>query len=154
MVSIRDAQKKDTKAMITLIRELADYEKMPDEVAITESDLERDCFGNNPLFRCLVAEKGESIVGLAIYYLKYSTWKGKCVYLEDLVVTDSSRGEGIGAMLFEAVAKYASEIDAAKLMWQVLDWNEPAINFYKKYDASLATEWVDAELNRTQLSNI
>lgn len=150
-IEIRKAKKSDMPGALALIKELAEYERAPQEVIVTVSDLERDGFGEHPLFYCFVAEKENKVIGIALYYIKYSTWKGPCVFLEDIIVTQSERRNGIGKMLFEEVMKAAKERGAKRMEWQVLDWNEPAIKFYKKYNPQILTEWLNYRLTDDQL---
>jgi GNAT superfamily N-acetyltransferase len=150
-IMIRLADKKDVPAMLSLIQELALYEKAPSEVENTVEKMEEDGFGKNPVFKAFVAEVGGEVAGLAIFYIAYSTWKGKSVYLDDLVVTENYRRYGIGKKLFDAVGAFAKSIDANQLRWHVLDWNEPAINFYKKYNASLDPQWITCKFTREQI---
>ena len=145
-VRICKAEKSDMGAVLALIRELADYERAPEEVLVTVEDLERDGFGTQPRFHCFVAERGSKIVGLALYYIKYSTWKGPCVFLEDIIVTQSERRSGIGKLLFEKVIATTKEMGARNMSWQVLDWNEPAIRFYEKYKPLVLKEWLNYRL--------
>ncbi len=132
--------------MLELIQELADYEKAPDEVENTVELMEEEGFGEHPIFGFLVAVRGEEIIGTAIYYTKYSTWKGKKFYLEDLVVTESERGTGVGKALFEECLRLTKEGGFYSMMWQVLDWNEPAIKFYERYGSEFSREWIDCQL--------
>lgn len=148
---IRKAEKTDLPQMLSLIRELAEYEKGLHEVENTVDKMEADGFGTNPVFGSFVAEEADNIVGIAIYYYRYSTWKGKCLFLEDLVVSQSQRGKGIGKKLFDATVNHAREQDCKLLNWQVLDWNEPAINFYKKLDAHFDGEWINCKLTTDQM---
>jgi len=150
-ISIRKGVKSDLPHVLQLIQELAIYEKAEGEVIITVEELEKDGFGPQPLFHFFVAESDHKIVGLALYYIKYSTWKGKCVFLEDLIVTEKYRKYGIGKKLFNEVIKAAKELRAERMEWQVLDWNEPAINFYKTYDTHFAPEWVNCKLVGEQI---
>lgn len=155
---IRKVRKKDLPSVLALIRELAAYEKAPKEVKVTVKELERDGFGKDKLYSCFVAtsppaplprERGErenKIVGMALFYIKYSTWKGKCIYLDDIIVTQSMRGKGIGKKLFAEVIAVAKKMKARKLEWQVLNWNEPAISFYKKYSTVFDNEWINCKL--------
>jgi GNAT superfamily N-acetyltransferase len=145
-LQIRKAEKTDMKAVLGLIQELADYERAPDEVVVTISQLEQDGFGEHPLFYCYVAEREKKILGIALYYIKYSTWKGPCVFLEDIIVTQSERRSGIGKMLFEKVIATSKEMGAKRMEWQVLDWNEPAIKFYEKYQPQILKEWLSYRL--------
>lgn len=145
-IVVRKGRKEDLPAILGLIRELAEYEKASHEVVNTVEDMERDGFGPTPVFSSLVAEADGRIAGAAVYFIKYSTWKGKGVYLDDIVVTAPLRGKGIGSLLFEAVMEDARAVGARQLHWQVLDWNEPAIRFYKKYNASLDDEWINCKL--------
>jgi len=142
-ISIRQAKVTDCKSLMDLITELAIYEKAGDEVEITAAHLEKDGFGEVPQFYVIVAEKNSEIIGMALYYYKYSTWKGSCLYLEDLVVKEEFRKEGVGGRLFEQVISVAKQKKVKRMEWQVLDWNEPAIKFYKKYGAELDSEWLN-----------
>ena len=137
--------------MFNLIMELALYEKAPQEVTVTLDELVADGFGDNPIYGLFVAEQGNVIVGIALYYEKFSTWKGRSLFLEDIIVTESKRGNGIGHALFQSVIAVAKERNSARMEWQVLDWNEPAINFYKKYNANLDAEWLNGKLTREQI---
>ncbi|MEN9331288.1 MAG: hypothetical protein RLZZ94_378 [Bacteroidota bacterium] len=150
--TVRFAKEEDIPFVHALIQELAAYEKAPQEVTNTVEDMLRDGFGAQPVFRCQVAETDGKITGMAIYFVKYSTWKGKGVYLDDIVVTESMRRLGIGKLLFDAVMKDAKAIGAKQLHWQVLDWNSPAIEFYKKYNADLDGEWINCKLTEQQLA--
>ncbi len=144
--NIRKASKNDLPEVLKLVKELAIYENASEEVTIKLEDLEKDGFGENPLFWIILAENSEGIIGMSFYFIRYSTWKGKCLYLEDLVVKEEYRGKKIGDALFEATLKTAKEMNAKQMNWQVLDWNEPAINFYKKFDAELDEEWINGKL--------
>ena len=144
--NIRKASKNDLPEVLKLVKELAIYENASEEVTIKLEDLEKDGFGENPLFWIILAENSEGIIGMSFYFIRYSTWKGKCLYLEDLVVKEEYRGKKIGEALFEATLKTAKEMNAKQMNWQVLDWNEPAINFYKKFDAELDEEWINGKL--------
>ncbi len=150
-VEIRKGKKEDLKEVLSLIKELAIYEKASAEVELTISELEKDGFGERPLFSFFVAEVNLEVVGLALFYIKYSTWKGKCIYLEDLIVSQTHRRRGIGKLLFDAVAQNAHKFGAKRMEWQVLDWNHPAIEFYKKHYASLDDEWINCRLTEEQL---
>lgn len=152
-VSIRKGIPADLPQVLHLIRELAIYEKAPGEVTVTVKELETDGFGKNPVFYFFVAEMDKKIVGIALYYLKYSTWKGKCIFLEDLIVTEAHRKSGIGKKLFNEVVKTAKEMKAARMEWQVLEWNEPAIGFYKTFDTNFDAEWVNCKLTTDQIQN-
>lgn len=153
-VNIRNGQPTDIPALLSLIKELALYEKAPNEVVVTEEILLNDGFGTDPIFKFFVAELNAQVVGIALYYIKYSTWKGRCVFLEDIVVKDSYRGMGIGNKLFNAVALEAKKLKVHRLEWQVLDWNEPAINFYKKWNANFDSEWINCKLTFEQLQRL
>jgi len=130
--TIRSAHKNDMKQVFNLINELAIFEKEPDEVELTVSDLENDGFGEFPLFHCFVAEANGNIEGLALVYNRYSTWKGKALHLEDLIVSEKMRGSGIGSKLLDEVVKYGYQLGVKRINWEVLDWNTPAIDFYLK----------------------
>ena len=152
--TVRKGTKEDMPAVHALISELAHYEKAPHEVTNTVEDMLRDGFGESPVFHCLVAEVGGKIVGMAIYFIKYSTWKGKGVYLDDIVVTESCRGKGIGHALFNRLAHESLLLGAKQLHWQVLDWNEPAIRFYQKYSTTLDSEWINCKLDAEGMKRI
>lgn len=143
---IRKAKATDMPRVLELIKELAIYEHAEEQVENTVEQLTEDAFGAHPTFECIVAEKENQVVGFAAFYTSYSTWKGNCLYLEDLLVTERLRRTGIGKLLFDEVLRIAKERKAARFEWQVLDWNEPAINFYKKYNADLDPEWINGKL--------
>ncbi len=150
-VSIRPGEKEDIEPALKLIKELAHYERAPDEVITTVEQMTRDGFGPSPIFGFFVAERAGRIVGISLYYWRYSTWKGKRLYLEDIIVTESERRRGAGKLLFDRTMKLAVDEGCTGMMWQVLEWNEPAINFYKKYGAKLDNEWTNCSLERDQL---
>ena len=147
-MNIRAGEKPDLPRVLELIQELAVYEKAEDKVENTVAQMEIDGFGPNPIYGFFVAENEDKhIVGISIYYFRYSTWKGKRLYLEDIVVTESERGKRIGKFLFDRTIKKAREEKCSGMMWQVLDWNEPAINFYKKYyKANLDGDWYNCSI--------
>lgn len=146
-VKIRNAQKRDMAAVLGLIRELAIFEKAPDAVIVTEKDLMKDGFGKKPLFKAFVAELSKEVVGMALVYTGYSTWKGKLVYLDDLIVKNEHRNKGIGKLLLDEVICYAAKEGARILKWQVLRWNKNAIRFYKRYENIIFDdEWVDCKM--------
>ena len=151
MIQIRKGTIDDLPQVLQLIQELAEYEKAPNEVTNTLEDMQRDGFGERPIFEFFVAETAEAIVGIALYYTAYSTWKGRTIYLEDLVVTERLRRSGIGKKLFDVVAEEAKHLGAKRFRWQVLDWNEPAIAFYKKIGADLDGEWVNCTMTEQQI---
>ena len=151
---IRKGEEKDIPAVLELIRELALFEKAPQEVTNTETDMKADGFSDNPAFMMQVAETDQKVVGMAIYFIKYSTWKGKGVYLDDIVVNEKFRRLGIGKLLLNAVIVHSHELGAKQLHWQVLDWNESAIEFYKRYNASFDNEWINCKLNEYQLEQL
>jgi len=146
-VNIREGIAEDLPQVLKLVKELAEYEKALHEVNNSVDKMEEDGFGEHPVFGFFVAEKGATIVGIALYYYRYSTWKGKRIYLEDIVVTQSERGSGIGKQLFDATIRKGKETNCTGMMWQVLDWNEPAINFYKKYGARFDNGWLNCHLD-------
>src|ERR1700676_655514 len=145
-ITIRKARPSDCLRMMELIRELAIFEKAPDEVTVTMEHFVETGFGKNPVWQALVAfesgDKREKILGISLYYMRYSTWKGLKLYLEDLIVTKEFRGLGIGKKLFERTVQEARSLGVSGMMWQVLDWNEPAIEFYKKLGAEMHSEVV------------
>lgn len=146
-ILIRRAIKQDCVRLLELIQELANYEKAPDEVTVTLAHFEESGFGANPIWWAFVAEVQGVVVGMALYYVRYSTWKGQRMYLEDILVTEEMRGKKIGSLLFDALIQEAKEKKFKGMNWQVLDWNEPAINFYKKYNATFDPEWVNCSIN-------
>ena len=150
-VIIRKGNKSDVPAVFNLMMELAIFEKGEHLVTNTMEQMTEDGFGKNPVYGLLVAETENKIVGMAIYFIKYSTWKGKGIFLEDLIVTEKFRKHGIGKKLFEAVIAEAKKMNAKTMHWQVLDWNAPAIDFYKKYNCTFENEWVDCKLTAAQL---
>ncbi|MEX1201887.1 MAG: GNAT family N-acetyltransferase [Ferruginibacter sp.] len=145
--TIRAAIKEDCKFMMELIHELALYEKAPDEVTVSFEHFVESGFGHNPVWWAFVAVQQGKVVGFALYYIRYSTWKGQRLYLEDLLVTEALRGKGIGRLLFERLIAECKEKKYSGMVWQVLDWNEPALNFYKKYHANLDGEWINGSIS-------
>lgn len=152
-VIIREGLKTDLPAVLRLVNELAVFEKAPDAVTNTLAEMEEDGFGGNPIFGLFVAEENGAILGMALYFTKYSTWKGKGIYLDDLIVTESQRGKGIGKKLLDKVIEVAKQTGAKQLHWQVLDWNTPAIEFYKKLKVSIEAEWLDCKMTEEQVNN-
>ncbi|MGL2987463.1 N-acetyltransferase family protein [Flavobacterium sp. RSSA_27] len=138
---LRKGTASDMKGVLALIKELAVFEKEPEAVVITEEDLIRDGFGENPLFSVFVAEKEKEIVGIALYYYRYSTWKGKTIHLEDLVVKESMRGTGLGSALYSAIIEQGKIDGVRRIEWNVLDWNTPAISFYENSGAKVLEDW-------------
>lgn len=145
-IIIRAAVRQDCSAMLELVRELAEYERAPHEVSVTLEHFEESGFGDMPVWWAFVAEADSVVVGFALYYIRYSTWKGQRMYLEDILVTESWRGKGIGTLLMDALVDRAKEKKYSGITWQVLDWNEPAINFYRKYNADFDAEWLNAAI--------
>lgn len=150
-VIIRKGLPADVEATLTLVKELAAYENAPNEVEVTIKEMTNWGFGTDHIFDFYVAETNNTIIGIAIYYFKYSTWKGKCLFLEDIIVTESQRGNGIGKLLFNKIIEVAKESKVRRMEWQVLDWNKTAIDFYKKYDATLDGEWINCKLTNHDL---
>ena len=146
-ITIRRAVREDCHRLMELVQELADYEKAPQEVTVSPKHFEESGFGKNPVWWAFVAEADGVIHGFALYYIRYSTWKGQAMYLEDLLVTNAMRGQGIGKLLFERLFQEAKEKGFNRVAWQVLDWNEPAINFYKKYNASFDGGWINCAVD-------
>ncbi len=139
--TIRPALENDVPQIMELIHELALFEKAPEEVINTAEQMKKDGFGTNPLFKCLVAETSAGIIGFALYYYRYSTWKGKCLYLEDFYIKEDFRNFGVGKLLFDTIIETAKHDNCKRINWQVLDWNEPAIKFYEKYNSGFDKEW-------------
>ena len=152
-ITIRQSQKEDMPKVLEFIQELATYEKAPDEMVNTVEDLEKNGFGDNKVFDCIVAEVENIVVGFALYYTGYSTWKGRTLYLEDFLVSEDYRGKGIGKLLFNQVILEAKKRNVKRMDWQVIDWNEPAINFYNKYNARLDGEWINGRLFEEDIRN-
>jgi GNAT superfamily N-acetyltransferase len=152
-ITIRKGIKADLPQVYGLIQELAAYEKAPQEVTNTLADMEADGFGPQPVFEFLVAEAENKIIGICLYYMAYSTWKGKMLFLEDLVVTEAYRRYGVGKKLFDGFARRAYELGAKRLKWQVLEWNEPAITFYKKLNCNLDAEWINCNMTEEQIAD-
>lgn len=146
-ITVRRAVKDDCPRLLELILELAVFEKAPEAVTVSLEHFEQSGFGDKPVFWAFVAETNGSVEGFALYYIRYSTWKGQRMYLEDLIVTEKLRGRGIGTILFDRLIEEAKEKKFAGIVWQVLDWNEPAINFYKKYGTAFDGEWLNCSLS-------
>ena len=150
--TLRRGVENDLPQVLGLIQELAEYEKAPEAVTNTLAAMQRDGFGPQPIFGFFVLEdEAAKIIGLALYYTAYSTWKGRMLYLEDLVVTETARRGGLGRLLFDAVVAEARATGAVRMKWQVLDWNEPAIGFYKKLGAEIESDWLNGNLDEAQL---
>ena len=146
-IVIQKAVKEDCEAIMQLVHELAVYEKAPDEVTVTMEHFVESGFGEKPVWEAFVAKENDVVKGFALYYIRYSTWKGQRMYLEDLLVTEEMRGKGIGKLLFEKLVEQCKIKKYSGLVWQVLDWNEPAINFYKKFDrVQFDGEWVNCSM--------
>ncbi len=146
-IRIRPAELPDCPRILELVQELADYEKASSEVTVSLEHFSESGFGADPVWWGFVAEDQGKIVAFALYYIRFSTWKGQTMYLEDILVTEEMRGKGIGKLLFEALIAEARKKGFRRICWQVLDWNEPAINFYKKYNASFDGEWINCAIN-------
>ncbi|WP_067031522.1 GNAT family N-acetyltransferase [Allomuricauda sp. CP2A] len=150
---IRDARKEDMAQVLALVQELADFEKEPDAVVLSKEDLERDGFGEQKQFHCFVAEVGDEIVGIALVYPRYSTWKGPVIHLEDLIVAEQMRGSGLGTALLDEVIKYGHKLGVRRICWEVLDWNEPAIEFYQKKGAKVLRDWDVVQMDERGIQN-
>lgn len=151
--NIRFAKQSDMPKVLELIKELAVFEKEPDAVIVTEKDLIEHGFGKNPLFTCFVAESEQEIVAIALIYFRFSTWKGKTVHLEDLIVKQEFRGQGLGTLLLDEVIKYGYSQGVQRICWEVLDWNTNAINFYEKQGAKILKDWYLAQLEGDAIKN-
>lgn len=153
-MNIRKATAEDMPRVLELIQELAEYEKEPDAVDITVDDLIRDGFSSPPLFNVLIAEHNNETIGMALYYNRYSTWKGKTIHLEDLIVSKNSRGTGAGMALYKEIMKIAKEQKVKRVEWVVLNWNEPAINFYNKTGATVLKDWYTVQIDEKGINNL
>ncbi len=149
--TIRQAKVEDSSAILSLINELAVFEKEPESVNLNVSDIEQFGFGENPLFQCLVAEVENKVIGMALYYQRFSTWKGPTYHLEDLIVTEASKGKGFGTQLYVAFIEKAYESGVERIEWNVLDWNAPAIGFYEKSGATLLNDWSTVQMHKAEM---
>ena len=150
---IRKGTPTDMPTVLNLIKELAIFEKEPNAVVITVDDLLRDGFGESPLFHTFVAEVDNQIIGTALYYYRYSTWKGRTIHLEDLIVKEDKRGSGAGFALYSEVIRQGKRDNVRRIEWNVLDWNTPAIEFYEKSGARILNDWLVAQMDETAISN-
>ena len=153
-IVIRKGEKKDLTSVLSLIKELANYENALQEVHITLEELEKDGFGTTPYYSFLVAEHKNNIIGLSFYFIRYSTWKGKFLFLEDFIIKNIYRNQGIGSLLFKETIKICKKLECNGMMWQVLDWNTPAIKFYKKHNAKISSKWLNGILTKEQINQI
>lgn len=145
-IQIRKARIDDCPRLLELIKELAEYEKAPNEVTVSMDEFEAAGFGPDAVWEAYVADVDGRIEGMALYYIRYSTWKGRRLYLEDIIVTEKQRGKGLGKLLFDKVLEISKEKGYSGMVWQVLDWNEPAIKFYKNYGAAIEDGWLNASV--------
>ena len=152
-VKLRPAIIADMPSVLSLIQELAHFEKEPEAVILTVEDLEEDGFGREPKFQCIVAQKEELIIGMALFYPRYSTWKGPTLHLEDLIVTQSERGTGVGKALYAAFFEYAVKVQVERAEWVVLDWNTHAVEFYKKSGARVLEDWRTVQVDRSSMEH-
>lgn len=152
-LAIRLATKSDMPEVLNLIKELAHFEREPDEVELTVEELEKDGFGVNSEFTCFVAEVNNKIEGMALVYKRYSTWKGIALHLEDLIIRNDKRSLGIGTKLLDTVVKYGEELGVRRIVWEVLDWNKPAIDFYHKKGALIKKDWRVVHLDEQGITN-
>jgi GNAT superfamily N-acetyltransferase len=150
--NIREGREEDMQSVLNLINELALFEKEPDAVEITVDDLVKDGFSDNPRFKIFVAEEDNTIIGIALFYERYSTWKGKTIHLEDLIVTKSRQKIGAGKALYTAVLKYAYDHNFNRVAWEVIDWNTNAVNFYKSTGATYLSDWSVVQMNKENLA--
>ncbi|TCK68041.1 L-amino acid N-acyltransferase YncA [Winogradskyella wandonensis] len=149
----RRATKDDMPRVLELIKELAIFEKEPDAVIVTTEQLVRDGFGQQPKFVCFVVEIDGTIEGIAMIYPRYSSWKGEVIHLEDLIVSQASRGKGLGTLLLDEVVKYGKQKGVKRISWDVLDWNEPAIKFYEQKGANVMRDWDIVQMDETAIDN-
>ena len=150
---IRQAKVEDSSAILSLINELAVFEKEPESVNLNVSDIEQFGFGENPLFQCLVAEVENKVIGIALYYQRFSTWKGPTYHLEDLIVTEASKGKGFGTQLYVAFIEKAYESSVERIEWNVLNWNTPAIGFYEKSGATVLHDWSTVQMHKAEMED-
>jgi len=153
MIKIQKAEKSDLPHILNLIKELAAYENSLDQVSITLEQLEKDGFAENPSYYCLIAKKNHKIIGMSFYWIRYSTWKGKFLFLEDFIIKKNHRESGVGQALFNETIKICQKNKLNGMCWQVLDWNTPAINFYKKYNAEISSKWLNGKLTKEQIQS-
>lgn len=153
-ILIRTAVKEDCSRLLELIQELAAYEKAPNEVTVSLEEFQKAGFGNNPVWKAFIAEENGITQGFGLYYIRYSTWKGCRMYLEDLLVTEKMRGKGLGKMIFNQLIEEAKEKGFKGITWQVLDWNNPAINFYEKYNSDFDSGWINVSLSKEQIDKL
>lgn len=151
--SIRKATKNDMPQVLHLIKELAEFEKEVEAVEVTVETLQNDGFGEYPAFECFVAEINNNVEGIALVYQRYSTWKGKALHLEDLIISHKFRGSGMGTALLDEVVKYGYRLGVKRINWEVLDWNEPAITFYEKKGAQVKRDWDVVHLDEEGIKN-
>lgn len=151
--SIRTANREDMPQVLNLIKELALFEKEKNAVEVTVEDLQKDGFGPNPAFKCFIADINNNVEGIALVYNRYSTWKGKIIHLEDLIVSEKYRGAGLGTALLNEVVKYANSLNAKRINWEVIDWNEPAIAFYESKGANVMRDWDVVQMDENAIKN-
>lgn len=149
--TIRKAVAADCPRMLELVNELAVYERAPDAVTVSLAEFIDAGFGDDPVWEAFVAESNGYIVGISLFYIRYSTWKGRRLYLEDIIVTEAMRGKGIGKLLFDETLALCKERNYSGMVWQVLEWNEPAIRFYERYGATFGAEWVNVSLEMDKI---
>jgi len=150
---VRSATKEDLPQVLNLIQELADFENESDAVEVTVEELEKEGFGKNPSFHCFVASEDNNLLGIALVYFRFSTWKGRTVHLEDLIVREAMRGLGIGMALYQRVMQYGQEQGVKRVEWNVLDWNKNAIDFYEKSGAKILKGWQVVQMDEKGLHN-
>lgn len=150
---IRESKKQDMPQVLSLIKELATFEREPEAVEVTVEEIEREGFGEQPLFKCFVAEVDNEIVGMALMYFRFSTWKGRTIHLEDLIVKEKMRGSGLGSALYKEVISYAKSQNVKRVEWVVLDWNEGAIKFYERSGANVLNDWRTVHMDERGITN-
>ncbi|QHI37881.1 hypothetical protein IMCC3317_32640 [Kordia antarctica] len=151
--TIRKATETDVHDIFRLIEELAIFEKEPEAVITTPESLRKDGFGTAPKFQCFIAETSEEVIGIALVYMRYSTWKGEVLHLEDLIVSETARGNGVGGLLLTEVVKYGNKLGVKRISWEVLDWNTPAIDFYEHIGANVMRDWHVVQLDEEGIQN-
>ena len=153
-INVRKGKKEDLTDVLFMIKELAEYENSLHEVEITIEQLQKDGFGNKPYFSFLIASIEGKAIGFSFYFIRYSTWKGKFLFLEDFYIKEEYRNKGVGSILFQETINLCKELEVNGMMWQGLDWNTSAIDFYKKFNSNVSSDWLTGKLTKDQIKNL